>query len=216
MRRKHLEILLSTLKANPEPKLQYEEYSLDPISASTLLHLAFSMRDIEGKWVVDLGCGNGILSIGAALIGAKRIVGIDVDGDSIRVALENMKSLGVAVELIAGSIECMRPSFDTTIMNPPFGSWKRGLDVKFLAKAFEISRVVYTVHKANDRSDIFLQKKTKDMGGEIRKLGTLEIMIPRLFKFHRKTRYKVHASLYRITRLTSLEKDRFPATQLIA
>jgi putative methylase len=216
VRRKHLEILLSSLKPNPEPKLRYEEYSLDPISASTVLHLASSMRDVEGKYVVDLGCGSGILSIGAAVIGAKHVVGIDIDEGSIRVALGNMKRLGVRVELITGSIECMRPPFDTTIMNPPFGSWKRGLDVQFLTKALGISRVVYTIHKANEKSDTFLRKKIKAMGGEIRKLGRLEITIPRLFNFHQKVRYKVIASLYRITRQTNLERDNFSTTHLIA
>jgi putative methylase len=216
VRRKHLEILLSSLKPNPEPKLQYEEYGLDPISASTLLYLAFSMGDIDGKLVVDLGCGNGILSIGAALIGAKRVVGVDIDEDSIRVASVNMKNLGVRVELIAGSIECLRPSFDTTIMNPPFGSWKRGLDIRFLDKALGISRVVYSIHKASDKSELFLKKKTKEMGGEIRKLGSLKITIPRLFKFHQKAKYKVSASLYRITRLPNLEPDSFAVTHQIA
>jgi len=210
-------MLLSSLKPNPEPKLRYEEYSLDPISASTVLHLAFSMKDIEEKYVVDLGCGSGILSIGAALIGARRIVGIDIDEDSIRVAQVNIKSLGVRVELIAGSIECVRPSFDTTVMNPPFGSWKRGLDIQFLTKAIGISRVVYTIHKANEKSDVFLRKKIKDIGGDIRKLGRLEITIPRLFKFHQKARYKVIATLYRITRQPKkLETDSFPATHPIA
>jgi putative methylase len=213
VRRKHLEILLSSLKGNPEPKLRYEEYSLDSTSASTVLHLAFSMRDIEGKDVIDLGCGTGILSLGAAVIGARRVVGIDIDEVSVRVALGNMNSLGVSIELITGTIDCIRPSFDTTIMNPPFGSWKRGLDLKFLAKALEISNVVYTIHKASDKSDAFLRKKTEDMGGEIKKLGRIEIMIPRLFKFHQKTRYKVDASLYRITRRTSLKRDSFPSTQ---
>jgi putative methylase len=216
VRRKHLEILLSSLKQNPEPKLRYEEYCLDPISASTVLHLAFSMRDIEGKYVVDLGCGSGILSIGAALIGAKRIVGIDIDKDSINVAFGNMKRLGVRVELVAGSIECVRPSFDTTIMNPPFGSWRRGLDMEFLAKALEISCIVYTMHKANEKSNAFLRKKMKEMGGDIRKLGRLEITIPRLFKFHQKVRYKVIADLYRITRRTSPERDSSAANHLIA
>lgn len=215
MRRKHLEILLSALKTNPEPKLRYEEYGLDPTSASTVLHLAFSMRDIEGKDVIDLGCGNGILSIGAAVIGARRVVGIDIDEDSIGIAIGNMKSLGVRVDLIAGTIECIRPSFDTTIMNPPFGSWKRGLDLKFLAKALGISNIVYSIHKASDKGDIFLRKKTEEMGGEVRKLGGIKIIIPRLFKFHQKARYKVEASLYRITRLTSPQRDSSPATRAI-
>lgn len=215
MRRKRLEILLSSLKANPEPKLRFEEYGLDPTSASTVLHVATSMGDIEGRDVIDLGCGTGILSIGAAIIGAKRVVGIDIDDGSVKVALENMKSLSVKVEFISGSIECIGPSFDTTVMNPPFGSWRRGLDLKFLAKALAISNVVYSIHKASDKGDAFLRRKLMDMGGEMKRLGGIEIRIPRLFEFHKKAKYKVDAAFYRIVRLASLKRDSLPATQLI-
>ncbi len=215
MRRKRLEIILSSLKANPEPKLRFEEYSLDPTSASTVLHVATSLGDIEGRDVIDLGCGTGILSIGAAILGAKRVVGIDIDEDSLKVALENTKSLSVKVEFISGTIECIGPSFDTTVMNPPFGSWRRGLDVQFLAKALAISNVVYSIHKASDKGDSFLRKKLEDMGGEMKRLGELEIRIPRLFGFHKKAKYEVAAAFYRIVRLASLRRDSLPATHLI-
>jgi putative methylase len=214
VKRKRLEILLSSLKAIPEPKLRFEEYGLDPTSASTVLHIATSMDDIEGRDVIDLGCGTGILSIGAAIMGAKRVVGIDIDEDSVKVALENMKSLGVKIEFISGSIECIEPQFDTTVMNPPFGSWRRGLDIKFLAKALAISNVVYSIHKANYKSDAFLRRKLEDMGGEMKRLGGIEIRIPRLFRFHKKAQYKVDAALYRIVRLASLLRDNLPTAHL--
>lgn len=39
--------------------------------------------------VLDLGCGSGILSIGAILLGAKKCVGIDIDEYAVRIAMEN-------------------------------------------------------------------------------------------------------------------------------
>lgn len=42
--------------------------------------------DIE---MLDIGCGSGILSIAAVLLGAKRSVGVDIDAQSVKVAKEN-------------------------------------------------------------------------------------------------------------------------------
>ncbi|HOW23690.1 MAG TPA: 50S ribosomal protein L11 methyltransferase [Sedimentibacter sp.] len=39
--------------------------------------------------VLDLGCGSGILSIAALLLGAKECVGVDIDENSVRIAKEN-------------------------------------------------------------------------------------------------------------------------------
>lgn len=199
MKRKQLEILLSSLRRIPEPKLKFEEYSLDPISASTIVYLASSSGDVDGKRVVDLGCGAGILSIGTALMGARQVVGVDIDRNSIRTAVENMRTLGVRVEFLSSTIDCIRGPFDTTIMNPPFGSWRQGLDVQFLYKAVEISRVVYSMHKASDRSDAFLHNKMKTVGKGITRLGRVEITLLHTYRFHRKARYRVSANLYRIT-----------------
>ena len=197
MKRKQLEIILSSIRVNPKPKLRFEQYDLDSASASTILHIAASLGDVEGKRIIDLGCGTGILSIGAAILGARCVVGVDVDRESIKVAEENMKSLGGRVELISGTLDCVRGSFDAVIMNPPFGSWKRGLDLVFLAKATAISRVTYSLHKASERSDSFLRKKIMAMGKRATMLGRVEITIPRSYSFHNKAKYKVHAYLYR-------------------
>jgi ribosomal protein L11 methyltransferase len=39
--------------------------------------------DVADQTVLDLGTGSGVLSMAAALSGARRVVGIDVDGDAI-------------------------------------------------------------------------------------------------------------------------------------
>ena len=42
-----------------------------------------------GEKVFDIGCGSGILSIACLLLGAKSAVGVDIDENSVRIALEN-------------------------------------------------------------------------------------------------------------------------------
>ncbi len=39
--------------------------------------------------VLDMGCGSGILSIASALLGAKHVVGVDIDENAVRIANEN-------------------------------------------------------------------------------------------------------------------------------
>ena len=49
----------------------------------------------SGDAVLDVGTGTGILAIAAAKLGAKRVVGVDVDKDAVRNARENVRLNGV-------------------------------------------------------------------------------------------------------------------------
>lgn len=50
----------------------------------------------EGQSVLDIGCGSGILSIGAALLGSEHVLGIEIDPDAVRTARENVEANGVS------------------------------------------------------------------------------------------------------------------------
>lgn len=58
---------------------------------------------VEGRDVLDLGCGSGILAIGAHKLGAKSVVGVDIEPVSVEVARENAELNGVDIEFIAGA-----------------------------------------------------------------------------------------------------------------
>ena len=55
--------------------------------------------DLTGKTVVDFGCGSGILAIAALKLGAKRVIGIDIDPQAIQASEENAKRNGVEDQL---------------------------------------------------------------------------------------------------------------------
>jgi ribosomal protein L11 methyltransferase len=84
--------------------------SLDPGQAfgtgdhpTTRLCLALMETvDMEGKEVADIGCGSGILSIGAVQLGAKRVVAVDIDQVSVEVALENAARNNVEFQAVVG------------------------------------------------------------------------------------------------------------------
>ncbi len=52
--------------------------------------------------VIDIGCGSGILSIAALKLGAKTVLGVDIDIESVKNSRENADTNGVGEELILG------------------------------------------------------------------------------------------------------------------
>ncbi len=58
---------------------------------TTNLVLDFLKPLVKGKTVIDIGCGSGILSIAAALLGAKAVYAFEIDPEAIRHAEENFK-----------------------------------------------------------------------------------------------------------------------------
>ena len=49
-----------------------------------------------GETVLDMGCGSGILSIAALLLGAKEAVGVDIEENAAKTALENAEKNGIS------------------------------------------------------------------------------------------------------------------------
>ncbi|CAB0151783.1 Ribosomal protein L11 methyltransferase [Pseudidiomarina piscicola] len=56
-------------------------------------------QDLQGKTIVDFGCGSGILAIAALLLGAERAIGIDIDQQALIASRENAERNGVADKL---------------------------------------------------------------------------------------------------------------------
>ncbi|EXM40738.1 50S ribosomal protein L12 [Ruminococcus albus SY3] len=52
----------------------------------------------ENDKVLDLGCGSGILSIGAVLLGADECTAIDIDANSVKIAGENAEKNNIPAE----------------------------------------------------------------------------------------------------------------------
>ena len=59
---------------------------------------------LENASVLDLGCGSGILGIGAMLLGAKECTSIDIDDKSPKVVNENAELNGVHINALAGDV----------------------------------------------------------------------------------------------------------------
>jgi len=68
---------------------------------------------------LDAGCGSGILSIAACLLGARRVLALEIDRDAVRAARENLARNGLAgrVRLVNGPVECCRGRFGLIAAN---------------------------------------------------------------------------------------------------
>ena len=60
----------------------------------------------EEDKVLDLGCGSGILSIAAALLGSKHVYGVDIDPNAVAASAENveMNGLSEVIEIAYGDV----------------------------------------------------------------------------------------------------------------
>ncbi len=128
MKLKKLEGHLQLLDTFDEPKLNLEQYATTPhIAAHMLYTIDKTFDDLDGKMVADFGCGCGILSIGAAMLGAS-VVSVDVDADAIEIAESNRDDFEIdnldflQFDLVQDCLPIRNKSIDTVIMNPPFGT----------------------------------------------------------------------------------------------
>ena len=149
--------------------------------------------DIDDS-VQDLGCGTGILAIGAKLMGAKRVIGYDTDQKALEIAKKNAEKLGVEVEFVLSDVNDITEHVKTTVMNPPFGARVKGRDRPFLSSALRTSEVIYSIH--NRGSLAFIQKFIKP--AVITHSYVAKFPIKRTFDFHKKEREVIEVEIYRI------------------
>jgi len=203
MRLRDLEIALESMERLDSYDVSLEQYPTPaPIAATVIYAAQMEHNDIIDKTVLDLGCGNGIFAIGAALLGANRAIGIDVQSKALKASQMNSRSLGTedTVDWVLGDVSSLQLHclVDTVVSNPPFGVKKRGADLRFLKKAISIADVTYSLHLAGDKNRVFLKNEIEKLGARIAQLETFQFPIGRLFEYHKKQKHMVDVDLYRI------------------
>jgi len=199
-----LAILLSRLEAFKDPKTGLEQYSTESEIAAEILWNASLGNEVKGKVVADLGCGTGILGIGALLLGAKKVYFVDSDKEAILLAQSNLKTaknsvvkkLGEAI-FVPESVELFDKSVDLVVQNPPFGTKMKHIDLLFLEKAMSLSKNIYSFHKAETVP--FLREKAEKKGFKTDVLGFLFALKPTM-KQHQKKALRVKVACLHLKR----------------
>jgi|TARA_B100001971_G_C18025324_1_gene449658 putative methylase len=197
-----LGVILSRLRVFDKAKVRVEQYPMDSEIAAQMLWEAHLRGEIDGKIIVDLGCGTGILGIGALILGARMVFFIDNDNKAIDIAkinLENVKSegsIGGKVNFLVQDIKEFSGRGDVVIQNPPFGVQTRGNDRAFLNKAMETAPVVYSFHKSE--SNKFIKAFSAEKGYVVRGYWEFDFPIKATQKFHTKKIYRFKVGCWRL------------------
>jgi putative methylase len=206
------------VEQHPAPRSDLEQYTIPVNVAGKMLYIAAYMgSNIEGKSILDLGCGTGRLALGAAYLGAASVVGVDVDKVAIEVAARNSKRVGLKrkVSWVVAEVAAVYGRFDTVLQNPPFGVQRARADRRFLEKALEVGRVVYSLHKRPQAGkDLlerlrfcpsgfesvvpsrFLRRFVESRGRKILRVYAMLMSVPHMFDFHKERKHEFVVDLY--------------------
>jgi len=183
MKLRQLETYLEDVEAFEKPKVLLEQYPTRAHIAACMIHTIQSSYDgIRDRRVADLGVGCGVLSLGAAMMGAGHVTGFDLDPDALDIAKQNFDSFEVDnYDLVLADVLTLDSSvgrgFDTVLMNPPFGTkHNKGIDLAFVKKGLDLlsaSGSVYSLHKSATRDHIL--KKAADWKVECQVVASAQI-----------------------------------------
>ncbi|MFB6118409.1 METTL5 family protein [Halosegnis sp.] len=200
--RRRLASELGVVAGFDDPRAPLEQYHTPPDLAAHIVHTADLNGDIEDATIVDLGCGTGMLALGAALRGPERVVGVELDPAPLATAGANERRVAARadVEWVRGDATraplCVEDA--TVLMNPPFGAQdgNEHADRGFLATAADIAAVSYSVHNAGSRE--FVESFVADAGGEVTHAFAAEFDLPRQFDHHDDQTRRIDAEVFRV------------------
>ena len=169
-----------------DPNIDLEQYHTPPDLAARFLYTA--RDDLVGRSVADLGCGNGILGIGAKYLGAHKVVGFEIDPRAASKATKNAVNGEfddiIVCDVKKGIGEEHYLQYDTVICNPPFGTRQKKADLKFLSTALKLSkRAVYSLHKSSTKE--YLLQRAQRWGLEGKILAEIKYPLPKTYAMHK-------------------------------
>ena len=176
-----LSAILSRLKTPETHSLKFEQYPTDIKTAVDFLTFVDETSGFKGKNVADFGSGNGILGIGAAVLGAKHADLYDIDVKMADLSSRNIADLNLDnCDSHHEDFFDVEGRYDIVISNPPFGFQSSFRIDAFVGKLGDISDEFFFIYKKNKEMENLAQKT----GLNVTYLG--ELRIPRIARFHKK------------------------------
>ena len=205
MRPKHLAIQLSRLEAHPCSDVTLEQYATEGDLAAYWMLAVDQLDGLEGKVVVDLGAGNGILGIGALLLGARHVVFVETDEAALEALRSNVASLNEElhgnVDIIAGRVgvdDLHLNDVDLIVMNPPWGVQRERADRPFLEAAFASG--AEAVHLLHSDTAAHIEGVAAAHGWRAETVMRTEFRLPPTYQHHAQRTGKTDVRCWRFHR----------------
>ena len=202
MRVRRLAMLLSSLSEHRSGSVELEQYATDGDLAARWLADISAFDDItEGCTVADLGAGNGVLGLGALVLGAGRAILVETDQAACDVAKSNAESMGFAESVVVirttlGSGPIDITSADVVICNPPWGRQTPRADRPFLEAIIAAEAPAHLLHSAEATH---IQPLFEDAGWSAERYGEADFALPAAYSHHSRQRGRTRAAFWRLT-----------------
>jgi putative methylase len=184
----HLSRILSKLDRPSRNILGLEQYVTDVSAAVDFLFFVDAAGMIESKDIADLGCGTGILGLGAGLLGAKHVDMYDIDKKMLEICTRNVASASAGNCSVHDEdlFDVLR-HYDVVISNPPFG-FQSDFDIEtFILHVRKIADNFFFLYKDNHRINGLSEKYAL----QCEHFGDLHLDASA--PFHRRRRYPLPA-----------------------
>ena len=205
MRPKHLAIKLSKLTPHPCENVALEQYATEGDLASYWMLAVDQLDGFERSTVVDMGAGNGILGIGALLLGASEVVFVESDPTALEALEANIDSLDDELRARArilpatvGLDEVPLEGVDIIVMNPPWGVQREKADRPFLEAAFASKAT--SIHVLHSDRATHLEPMAKEHDWWAETVLRTEFRLPATYEHHAQRKGKTDVKCWRFFR----------------
>ena len=202
MRLRTLAMRLSSLQPHPCNSVALEQYSTGGDLAARWLSDIAAFDDLfDGCSVVDLGSGNGVLGLGALLMGASSATLVEVDEEASAVSAGNAADLGLEehvkiVRAEVGEDTLDIASADLVITNPPWGRQVERADRPFLDAILSAGVTAHVMHSAGASH---IQPIFKAAGWGVERYGEADLALPAAYEHHTRERGKTRVAFWRLS-----------------
>ena len=184
MRRDELVRQIQAVPLPLEAAAPLEQVATPAEAAANLLNLLDRRFGLAGRSVLDLGSGTGRLAIGAALLGANPVVGVEVDARLVPVARAAARAARALASFhVADVAHWVRPA-DIVVMNAPFGAQRRHADRPFWDRALALARMAVGAF-ASSASRTFIARLALERDAQVIEVEPVPWNLPRTFPHHR-------------------------------
>jgi putative methylase len=197
VRRSELVRFLAAVPPFARPLAALEQVATPPEAAAELLFTAERVDGLRGRSVLDLGSGTGRLALGAAVLGADPVTGVEVDPAAVAAAREVATRRSLAVRFVEREVAGWDAPADLVVMNPPFGAQRRHADRPFWDVALRLAgRSVYSFALADSRT--FIAERAVAHGAHVIEARPVRWSLERSFPHHTRDRVPLSVDLWAI------------------